>query len=230
MEALGGHEERHEVKFAAYSTEYSRLRHWLTMHPAGFISPYPDRQVNNVYFDNWDYRAYAENLAGVSERSKVRFRWYGGSISPVAGSLEVKQKRNHFGWKLRYRVPDVPYRDGDDWRAIRAAIRAQLPPDGRLWLDQNPMPVILNRYLREYFETADRRIRATIDTCQCVYDQRSGSKPNFDRPAISQDSLVVEFKFAREDRQYAVRLLADMPLRVGRHSKFMNGVRAIGFV
>ena len=77
---VGGHEERHEVKFAAYATAIrGMLRHWLHMHPAGFFSPYPERQVNNVYFDTWDYRAYAENLAGVSERSKVRYRWYGDS-------------------------------------------------------------------------------------------------------------------------------------------------------
>lgn len=47
MEAVGGHEERHEVKFAAYATECSRLRHWLQMYLAGFCSPYPKRQVNN---------------------------------------------------------------------------------------------------------------------------------------------------------------------------------------
>lgn len=230
MEAVGGHEERHEVKFAAYQKDYPTLRHWLRMHPAGFQSPYPDRQINNVYFDTWDYRAYAENLAGVSERSKVRYRWYGSSLGPAAGSLEVKQKRNHFGWKLRFRVAEAPYHEGDSWADIRFSLRRQLAAGGRLWLDHNPLPVMLNRYQREYFETADRRIRATIDTRQRVYDQRAGGEPNFSRPAIMQDTLVVEFKFAREDRQLAVKLLANMPLRIGRHSKYMNAVRAVGFV
>jgi hypothetical protein len=230
MDAKGGHEERHEVKFAAYTTEYAGLRHWLNMHPAGFFSPYPDRQVNNVYFDTWDYRAYAENLAGVSERSKVRYRWYGDSAGPAPGSLEVKQKRNHFGWKLRFRIADAPYKAGEEWRDIRHSLRSQLPEDGQLWLDQNPLPVMLNRYRREYYETADRLIRATIDIDQRVYDQRSGTLPNLDRPAIMQDTLVVEFKFARVDRADAVKLLAKMPVRIGRHSKYMNAVRAIGLI
>jgi hypothetical protein len=228
-EAAGGHEERHEVKFAAYSSEYYGLRNWLLMHPAGFVSPFPDRQVNNVYFDSWDYRAYAENLAGVSERSKVRFRWYGDNEGPASGALEVKQKRNHFGWKLRYAV-EQPYQPGYEWAQIRAAMRDQLPQDGRLWLDQNPLPVMLNRYQREYFESTDRKIRATIDTQQQVFDQRAGALPNFRRQAIMQDTLVVEFKFSRADRPEAVSLLGNMPLRIGRHSKFMNAVRAIGLV
>ena len=230
MEAIGGQEERHEVKFAAYVTEYARLRHWLHMHPASFFSPYPDRQVNNVYFDTWDYRAYAENLAGVSERSKVRYRWYGNSVSPATGSLEVKQKRNHFGWKLRFAVTEMPYQPGYEWRDIRQSIRGQLPMNAQLWLDQNPLPIMINRYRREYYESADRLIRATIDLEQRVYDQRSGAVPNFDHRAIMQDTLVVEFKFARKDRPEAVRLLAKMPLRVGRHSKYMNAARAITLV
>jgi hypothetical protein len=218
------------VKFAAYEIEYATLRHWIKMHPDGFISPYPDRQVNNVYFDTFDYRAYAENLAGVSERSKVRYRWYGENPAPGPGSLEVKQKRNHFGWKKRFRVTGPIYSEGDGWPEIRAAMRAQLPQEGQLWLDQNPLPVMINRYKREYFETADGEIRATIDTQQRVFDQRSGAEINFDRKAIAQDTLVVEFKFSRDVRQRAVRMLATIPLRVGRHSKYMNAVRAIGLV
>ena len=228
--AQGGHEERHEIKFAAYSLEYGRLCHWLRMHTEGFITPYPQRQVNNVYFDNYDYRAYAENLAGVSERSKVRYRWYGDSSGPAAGSLEVKQKKNHFGWKLRFAVGEAPWREGQGWRAVRGQLRAALPPDGRLWLDSNPLPVMLNRYRREYFCTPDGAVRATIDTRQRVYDQRYGDPLNVSRPAIMQDTLVVEFKFAREDRQRVVAMLQGFPLRIGRHSKFMNATRAIAFV
>ncbi|MBT8423328.1 MAG: polyphosphate polymerase domain-containing protein [Gammaproteobacteria bacterium] len=229
-EAQGGNEERHEIKFAAYSVEYERVRHWLRMHPAGFVSPYPDRRVNNVYFDNYDYRAYAENLAGVSERSKLRYRWYGDSPGPDSGSLEVKQKRNHFGWKLRFPVANPPWQAQRTWSEVRSALREQLPENGRLWLDQNPLPIMLNRYERKYFVSGDSRIRATIDTRQRVFDQRYGALPNFSRQAVMQDTLVVEFKFARADRQDVVAMLRGFPLRIGRHSKFMNAVRAIGFV
>ncbi|MDP6437863.1 MAG: VTC domain-containing protein [Gammaproteobacteria bacterium] len=229
-EAEGGHEERHEIKFAAYATEVDRVRNWLLLHPAGFIRPYPERQVNNVYFDNWDYHAYAENLAGVSERSKVRYRWYGESPGPAAGSLEVKQKRNYFGWKQRFPVDEPPYAPGKSWADIRATLRAQLPWNAKLWLDQNPLPIMINRYIRQYFCTTDTVIRATIDTDQRVFDQRSGLYPNFEHPAIMQDTLVVEFKFSRADRQRAVEMIEDFPLRISRHSKYMNAVRAVGLV
>ena len=92
------------------------------------------------------------------------------------------------------------------------------------------MPIMLNRYLRHYFCTADNAIRATIDLEQQVFDQRSGARPNFTHPAVMQDSKVVEFKFSREDRHRAVELLEGFPVRVSRHSKYMNGARAVGLV
>jgi hypothetical protein len=229
-DAVGGHEERHEVKFAAYAHSYANVRHWLRMHSVGFVTPYPARRVNNAYFDTYDYRAYAENLAGVSERSKVRLRWYGDVVAPSTGVLEVKQKRNHFGWKLRYPIAEAPWGASATWQQIRLSMRQQLPLDGRVWLDHNPMPVLINRYSREYFVTADGRVRATIDREQSVYDQRYRAAPNLSRPGIMQDTLVLEIKFSRADRQFAVGLLADVPIRVGRHSKFMNGLRSIGLV
>jgi hypothetical protein len=223
-----GQDERHEIKFATYAANLPAVRGWLRLHGAGFVAPYPPRHVNNVYFDTWDYRAYADNLAGVSQRAKLRLRWYGDSPLPGTGALEVKLKRNHFGWKLRYPISAADWSPDFGWAELRSRIRAQLPADGRLWFDQNPQPVLLNRYWREYFVTADGRIRATIDTGQQAFDQRYARLPNVRSPAIMQDTLVLELKFARADRHRAVALLAAAPLRVGRHSKFMNGMRAVG--
>ena len=78
--------------------------------------------------------------------------------------------------------------------------------------------------------TADRRIRATIDSDQQAFDQRQGARPNLRRPAVMQRTLVVEFKFAPDARQAAAELLAEIPFRLGRHSKYMNALRSIAMV
>jgi len=218
---------RLEIKFVSYATEYQRLLSWLNKHPAGFSSSFPPRLVNNVYFDTHSYSAFTENLMGVSARTKVRYRWYGSSIEPDTGVLEVKRKRNYFGWKLHYEVPARPYTQGSNWRDIRNNLRAHLSQEGKIWFDANPFPILINRYHRLYLLSADKRIRATVDTKQAVYDQRFKPHPNFSHRANLPDSLVVEFKFNREHRDFASSVLQGMPLRVSRHSKYINGVRAI---
>jgi hypothetical protein len=218
---------RLEIKFVAYEVEYQKLLSWLTTHPAGFSSAFPPRLVNNVYFDTHCYSAFAENLIGVSARTKVRYRWYGDSLEPDTGVLEVKRKRNYFGWKLHYKVPESPGTQRSSWRDIRQNLRKNLSNEGKIWFDANPFPILINRYHRLYFLSADGRIRATVDTKQAVWDQRFKSYPNYNRSANLPNSLVVEFKFNREHRDYASSVLQGMPLRVSRHSKYINGVRAI---
>jgi hypothetical protein len=230
LTALSGHELRYEVKFVAYAIHRPYLERWLLDNAAGFVSPYPSRQVNNVYFDTWDYRAYSENLAGISQRSKVRYRWYGENEGPMPGKLEVKHRRNQVGWKERFDVGMRVWTPHWSWHDVRFSLVEQVPRSARRWLDCNPQPVFINRYEREYFVSGDGLIRATIDTNQRAYDQRWHAMPNLSNPAVMQDTVVLEFKFAPEHRQIAVGMLADIPVRLGRHSKYMNAVRSIAMV
>ncbi len=216
---------RLEIKFVAPETELGRVLAWIRLHPAGFALAYPDRQVNNVYLDSWDFGSYADNLAGVSHRIKLRHRWYGGSAGPAAGVLELKCKRNAYGWKERFDVPEPPWTAGDDWRTVQRRLIAQLPPRGRLLAESFPAPALLNRYQRRYFLSRDGRLRVTVDWGQVAYDQRLRPRPELRRKLNLPAALVVEAKFAREDRDLAARSLVGIPIRVSRNSKYVNGMK-----
>ena len=220
-------EARYEIKFVSYARNLTALIRWINSHPAGFFEPYPERHVNNVYFDTFDCIAFSENLSGASARTKVRYRWYGDSEGPDSGKLEIKRKRNYFGWKTLFPVMRAPYSKGDSWNAVIKNISKQIPYSGRLWLEANPMPVILNRYYRKYYLSHDGRIRVTLDTNQSVCDQRYKPFLNFKHKANMPDTFVVEIKFDRKNVGLASNLLRGIPLRVSRHSKYINGVRAI---
>lgn len=217
---------RLEIKFVASEVELHRLRQWVKLHPAGFLVPYPDRQVNNIYFDTHHYFGFTENLSGASARTKVRYRWYGRDPYPQQGSLEIKCKRNYFGWKLRFGADESPCEEGTGWLAIRRSLIKQLEPEARKWLEAHPHPVILNRYRRQYFLSLDGKVRVTIDTGQCMYDQRYKPCPNITRQINLPKTLVMEFKFDRRDRDIAARIIQGLPLRVSRNSKYMIGVKA----
>lgn len=218
---------RLEIKFISQEADLDHLLHWLRLHPSAFVRPFPDRWVKNVYFDTWDCRAFSDNLEGASGRAKVRYRWYGESEMPDAGALEIKRKRNFFGWKLRYEVAEAPSQPRAGWKEIRHAMLEHLSPEGRRWLEDSPLPVLINRYRRRYFESADGKIRATVDTGLGIWDQRFDSHPNYRRRANLPAVLVVEFKFARRDRDLASDVVRTMPLRVSRFSKYASGLLGI---
>jgi hypothetical protein len=218
---------RIEIKFVASDIYYYSLLNWLHLHSAGFTSPYTDRWVNNIYFDTHDLGSYIENLSGVSSRTKVRYRWYGESIYPSAGALEIKLKRNLFGWKQRFLTTDSPYEKGMDWRAFRDRLRELLPTEGKSWLDTRPCQVLINKYYRKYLISPDGGIRVTVDSNQEVWNQRNNSCPNFTHRAFIPSTVVVEFKFHRKDRELASQCIQGIPIRLSKHSKYMVGFKAI---
>ena len=143
-------------------------------------------------------------------------------LLPV-GTLEIKNKHSALGWKDSARIDPAPYRPGDRWRGVHRAIRAQLPPELRIVLDDHPQAALLNRYSRRYFESRDKKLRVTLDSDQVMFDQTRSAFPNITRPINLPDVNVVELKCEAADRGHLVRALADCPVRVSRFSKYTAG-------
>jgi hypothetical protein len=218
---------RHEIKFVAPGLMYHQILHWLRVHPTAFLVAHPSRRVNNIYFDTSQYDAYRDNLVGMSARAKVRFRWYGESETPSPGQLEVKCKRSRVGWKWDYPIAQAPYAKPGSWETIKQLLLDQLPNEGKRWLYEFSQPVLLNRYTRDYLISFDKKIRATVDYRQVVYDQRYKPSPNFLHKANLPETVVLEIKFSQEHASLASEVIAHIPLRVSRHSKYVVGVKAI---
>ena len=220
------HNLRLEIKFVAPEPEMDRLRQWIRLHSAGFYSPYEPRWVNNVYFDTYQYFSIAENLAGASRRAKLRYRWYGEAEYPGPGMLEAKCKRNSFGWKHAFEA-ESPYEERADWRDIHRRLWEQMDIEGKRWLEAHPHPVLINRYLRQYYVSRDGKVRATIDVKQRMFDQRYKPHPNVTHVANIPRTLILELKFAPEDRGLATSIIRRLPVRLSRHSKYLTGASAI---
>jgi hypothetical protein len=213
-------DDRFEVKFVGSTNSLGVIEPWIRTHTAGFIEPYPPREVNNIYFDTPSLGAFEENLVGASVREKVRLRWYGsGDKFGDKGTLEVKLRRNKLGWKLSYPVSEMPRCD-EPWRDAQSRIQRQLPPDARIHFDAHPMPSLINRYHRQYFLSSDGTIRLTVDTALQAFDQRYSRNPDFRRSIELPEMLVVEFKFSPDDRQRATEVIHGIPLRVSRSSMY----------
>ena len=210
---------RYELKGVTSATHLWDLRCWLRLHPAGFRVAWPERTVNSLYFDTFDLRCWEENLSGQSARAKIRFRWYGDEPLPAAGALEVKRRRNRLGWKETQRVT-VPYVTGDRWPDCHRRLLAALPPPLAVLLAAHPLAALLVRYRREYFVSADGRLRLTLDRDLRALDQRASAVPNVTRRSNMPDVVVVELKCDEREHALAVRALAESPLRLSRFSKY----------
>ena len=217
---------RYELKFVALPTEASHILQWLRAHRLAFRESYQPRRVNSVYFDSLEYSDYAETIEGMSGRSKVRLRWYGKHTSEITGQLELKNKRNFLSWKLKYELV-APISLDESWNRITETLRRNLARAGLPWLIERPQPVIMNCYMRRYFETRDGSIRATIDTDQEVYDQRYGTRPNLRRRTPISPATILEVKAPPELAPEVGAALASLRLRVTRNSKYCQALQYV---
>tara|TARA_B110001454_G_scaffold194778_1_gene196591 strand:- start:203 stop:880 length:678 start_codon:yes stop_codon:yes gene_type:complete len=79
---------------------------WLLrpIYRAGFVKAYPNREVTSIYFDTQSLSFCMDNINGVRDRIKFRYRFYNDSL--LNGVLEAKLKKGFIGFKKSYSVLD----------------------------------------------------------------------------------------------------------------------------
>ena len=216
---------RYEVKVVCDVQGPPEVEAWVRLHPAHWRIAYPPRQINNIYFDTADYQGLNANLSGVSERSKLRLRWYGGDLYTVeSANLELKCKQGWVGWKEINHVEQFFNLGEGTWSEFYRTLSGVLNSKARRWLQWAAYPVLINTYQRSYYVTPDQKVRLTVDTSLCAYDQRFSAKPNLKRAAPLPAYVIVELKADCEDYQRLSDVLDHFPARVGRFSKYVQGV------
>jgi hypothetical protein len=200
------------------------IKAWVRLHPDAFREAYPPRQVNNVYFDSHEMHCLEDNLIGVGERSKLRFRWYGTGYSAIRGFLELKHKSGQVGWKDQCPIETTLDLSTGTWPDLVRQLRAHASGTAAFWLAQADQPVLINGYMREYYESADRQVRVTIDCNHVAYEQMMYAAPNLVSRSHVRGPVIIEIKADTALHRRVSDVLCTFPLPTGRHSKYVSGL------
>ncbi len=206
---------RYELKYKIDHFRLESVIQALRLHPAGFSKIYPDRQINNIYFDSPSLTTFEDNVAGVSERKKYRVRWYGEQPTKINNPrFEIKIKHNMLGSKEIYPVPEF------DLTALRTTTKLvnslSKLAGGAL------RPVLMNSYVRSYFGTSDGNYRITVDR-QMRYFSLLMSQ-GFTRYTITDSGIILELKYDESMDGGTDRVTQPMPFRQTKSSKYVTGV------
>jgi hypothetical protein len=215
--------ERYEIKLVCAATWLPQIHALVRLHPEGFRVAYPPRRVNSIYLDTFDADSVDENLSGVGERDKLRWRWY-GTVGMTRSQLELKRKRGMAGWKELCLIGAPFDLKNRTWPEAFAFLREHASERFQVWLSRVSCATVINHYEREYYASWDGQVRLTVDTRQAAYDQRFSNRPNLRFAApIPDDVVVIELK---TDVRLARRLseaLNAFPFHPYRNSKYVNG-------
>jgi VTC domain-containing protein len=219
---------RYERKFIATGRTVAEVLALVQRHPAGFRQAYPQRVVNNIYFDTPGLNDYHDHVNGAARRVKTRIRWYGSTAARVEQPmLECKLKRGLVSGKLAHGLPGFPLDQGALHPHLAAAFdRATLPGNVRAALRSRDAS-LFNRYRRHYFVSADTHFRLTVD-----YNLEFGHVCRNNGSAVSlgprSPIVVIELKFTTTHAEHAAALTNAVPFRMARCSKYVLGLDCLG--
>jgi hypothetical protein len=216
---------RYERKFVPEGFTPEGLLAMVRHHPALFREVYPERCVNNLYFDTHNLRHYQDHVNGAANRAKIRVRWYGdfhGENEHPA--LEFKIRHGAVGRKVTYSLPALDLDGNFDRKQFEEALRGL--PSVVCYQMREHMPWVANRYRRRYFCSGDGKVRLTIDRQIECLDARLDGVPLRPIPAVNPET-VVELKYDPADTDSAVAIALKFPFRLTRFSKYIRGIESL---
>ena len=218
---------RYERKFLVLANSWATIEPGIKHNPGVFSSLYRPRTVNNIYLDSPALRLYFMNLEGAAQRTKVRIRWYGDLRGPLPRPiLEFKSKSGLLGQKQSF--PLNPFRLDNTFTGefLRRVFQGSDLPDGVHQLLRGLEPTLVNCYRRQYYQSADRKYRLTLDSSLEFFRVRPGHNAWLCK-APHCPFRVVELKYDQAHADGAEIIASAFPFRVTRMSKYVFGLDSL---
>jgi len=208
---------RFERKWIFNSKDYLALINSLIRSNLFFKKHYPKRRVNSIYFDTSNYDSIRQNLDGVSNKKKIRIRWYGEQNKLIKPVLEIKSKKGSETKKENFKIKelnDLKFPDLKNLKIIKDTVNLKTNSKKAIY------PILTTNYDREYFISDNGKIRATID-----YNLKSVYLKNLSQLDIVKNfslACILELKYSTKLDKYVRKNLKNITLRLSKNSKFVK--------
>jgi SPX domain protein involved in polyphosphate accumulation len=181
----------------------------------GYSEIFYNRQINNLYLDNFTFDDVIDNVEGFSKRQKTRIRWYGGLLDESKKVLEQKIKCDDVNRKESVKLKSLQLYSLESTDTFYDKV-IDILNDKDLYLHDchHKRPTLLNRYSRNYFMSSDDEIRVTVDQDLYYYS------PIF-KSEYHDRNIVVELKsntnIIMQDNMFHDLILS-------KYSKYVKGI------
>jgi SPX domain protein involved in polyphosphate accumulation len=221
-EKLDFDEKRYEKKYVCDVYRFNNFLSWI-YNFTDIKKKYSKRNIKSIYFDNYNFDSAKDNLIGLSNREKIRLRWYNNDLSQSI--LEIKKKIDNFNQKNKQTI-EFKKKNIFDYNIF--SLMKELNTQTKIISEKNLNPIILISYDREYYENING-IRLTIDS-NLTFNRILGSnKTNFSK-RIKYPRYIIELKFGQDSNYQILNFLKNANFINTRNSKYILGLSTLGIV
>jgi hypothetical protein len=211
---------RYETKIVVRDSTLSTILNEVYLNPLMFKPIYEPRQINNLYFDSLDHDHFHDHIYGYPQRTKVRLRWYGNFEQIKKGTLEIKKKDGSVGSKISFPAL-TDFRLDGPVSIFDVIKKTTAPPSWKETLS-HLVPSLFNQYERSYFQSANGKVRLTIDSHiahKSIFSTVWNKEPD--------DLRIIEFKYNQSEFFDGERALKNFSFVQDKSSKYVRGLLRI---
>tara|TARA_B100000242_G_scaffold293376_1_gene271295 strand:+ start:842 stop:1495 length:654 start_codon:yes stop_codon:yes gene_type:complete len=189
-----------------------------------FKKIFPDRRVNSLYYDTVDKQIYFDSINGLSNKFKVRVRFYNNNENQnfEVGGFEIKRKYAELN-KKDYLNSSESLLPLDFFSNEYFSKDLRFPSNFK----NIYFPSVFISYQRNYFLSHNKEIRITLDYDLELYKANKNSNYIFIGPKRVYEKNILEIKY-QENHQPDFNFLEDLSknfnLNLSRSSKYCNAV------
>ena len=204
---------RIEKKFVLGKLKEDFFKKFLLLN--GFIKQFQNRSITSIYLDTNNYNLAKDNINGVSERKKIRFRWYNNNLNEIF--FEEKNKKNFYVWKRIEKIKLLNEKIDEIYKLKKFFYANTF----RFTKNNNYKFILKTNYERSYWISNNKKIRATID----INLNTNCFKNNLN--SIYLPDTILEFKFPHKYEQYFRSFFNNRSYNL-RSQKYSKYVRSLG--
>tara|TARA_Y100001970_G_scaffold283584_1_gene399086 strand:- start:13289 stop:13972 length:684 start_codon:yes stop_codon:yes gene_type:complete len=216
---------RNEIKYLLYKVDRKTLYIQYKLSKLLLSKSYPDRWINNIYFDNMNLDSFNHSIEGNSVRNKIRLRWYGNFSDLKVPMLEIKSKSGHKNIKRSFPIREKLIYNKNISEFFNNLVNSKSLPYKYKYLIRELRPVLANRYYRSYHISANKKYRITTDT-SLNFTNLITSSLNQIHWKKEKDLSIVELKFKNSDDN-VLNFMTEMRSKYRRSqiSKYTHGLQ-----
>ena len=187
----------------------------LIQNRIGFKEIYEERQINNIYLDDFNLSRFYANIDGNFLKEKWRLRWYGETFgSNKIVTLEQKSRAGNVQFKKTEITSKVNIFNNMMTNIFYEKLPVKL---------KNLYIINFNKYNRRYFANKDKSIRITVDK-NVSYSNIFKEEIFKINKTYKDKRIILEIKSVVNNEELLQNICQNLPLRVSRNSKYINGI------
>ena len=221
--------QRFERKYIFNNININKIILAIYRSNFNFISSFPDRIVNSIYFDDINLSSITDNLDGVTEKKKIRLRWYGDNKTINNSKLELKKKSEFLVHKKEFnlRIPkNFEFQNKKNILFIKNLINND--KNLRKQITRKTLnPILSTHYCRSYFLSSDKLVRLTMDK-NIEYIHLTDNKDiNIKNKT---NNVIIELKYRKELDNFVRKKIDNISVRFSKNSKYIHGAQLLKII